>query len=122
MTTEEKFLSPVILLMPKLTHVRRPVEFFLENWFFQKKILSFPADLQGLNDPVLGFNYSRDFHTYDTRTGINFFFISLLAKTSNYRSSFRCNWAKVWNTLPPNIRQETSLPKFKKKLKLHCPG
>ena len=63
------------------------------------------------------FNYSRDFHAYNTR---NKDLLRLpLAKTSKYQSSFRFNGAKAWNTLPPNLRKETSLPKFKKALKLH---
>ena len=63
------------------------------------------------------FSLSRDFHSHNTR---NKDLIRLpRAKTSKFQTSFYYNGAKLWNTLPPHIRQENTLSLFKKNLKKH---
>ena len=53
------------------------------------------------------FNYSRDFHAYNTR---NKDLIRLpLAKTTKYQTSFRYNGDKAWNDLPYKLRIENPL-------------
>jgi hypothetical protein len=57
------------------------------------------------------FNYSREFHAYNTRHKDN---LRLpLAKTTKYQNSFRYNGAKIWNRLPLNLRNQTRFSKFK---------
>ena len=61
--------------------------------------------------------FSSDIHNYNTR---NKDLVRVpRAKTTKYQSSFRCNGAKLWNTLPANIRKETTLSSFKLKIKTH---
>ena len=53
------------------------------------------------------FNYSREFHPYNTRHKDQLRL--LLAKATKYQSSFRYNGAKIWNGLPLRLRNQTKV-------------
>ena len=63
------------------------------------------------------FHSSEQNHNYDTR---NKDLIRLpLAKTTKFQTSFKCNAAKSWNTLPRILRHDQSLTSFKLRVKKH---
>ena len=90
-------------------HSRRKYQVCLQVF----KCLNNLAPVYLLNE----FRFSSDIHNYNTR---NKDLIRVpRAKTTKYQSSFRCNGAKLRNTLPANIRKETTLSSFKLKIKTH---
>ena len=62
--------------------------------------------LHGLAPPYLlnEFSQSRDFRSYNKRH--RDLLPLLLARTTKYKSSFRFSGAKIWNTLPLDLRRE----------------
>ena len=63
------------------------------------------------------FSHSRDFHSYNKRH--RDLLRLLLARTTKYQGSFRFSGAKIWNTLPLDLRREHDINKFAFGLKRH---
>ena len=75
--------------------------------------------LHGLAPPYLlnEFSQSPDFRSYNKRH--RDLLRLLLARTTKYKGSFRFSGAKIWNTLPLDLRREYDINKFAFGLKRH---
>ena len=63
------------------------------------------------------FSHSRDFHLYNMRH--RDLLRLLLARTTKYQGSLCFSGAKIWNTLPLDLRREHDINKFAFGLKRH---
>ena len=66
---------------------------------------------------LIEFSHSRDFHSYNTRNRDS---LRLpLARTTKYQASFRFRGAKIWNTVPLDLRSKHDVKTFAFGLKKH---
>ena len=88
----------------------------------QKAILMFKV-LNGLTPPYLSemFTHKTSFQNYELRSSKMNLELPK-CRTNYYKNSFAFSGAKLWNDLPPSVKDESSLKRFVCKLDSYTTG
>ena len=91
---------------------------FNDLYLYQVGIFMYLCYINALPESLLAyFNLNHNVHSYNTRNANNFHLPK--ARLTFFQNSILFHGPKIWNSLPPSIKESISLKVFKTKLKDH---